>query len=471
MLATGTYPCVWTYRDQAASGEIRLEGSRAPRGEILDAPGVWTMDNKEGGSFPRIEDVEVLRGGTRNGLDVVLLGARLNHYFPSQTAVRARMAVTGRSLPNNLLFNSVEFQVGGLTELAGVYPLKRVDIPRDLNVDAVASATWNADVARQSWSTSDGDELKLYFNANIAHRSWYGFSLTSAPVVAVSGAPRSAEEWMRQYVRPLVEITTFARARPQSISWVMLHHGVKEFPVQLFGSEITQQPYDAEPTEISELISHDSGTLIHLGPQGASLPDLFAGWQSLQTDYVTFFDYLAVALRDKMSIKSRFLALVPALEGFHVVKYGDGPLRRGEFRKQRKDVIGRIKALNGINDDDVQFVKKWLNLFGSHQLEDRLRELVEHEIGEGLRERIRTRVDPLPEVLSGLVNNPQDVWAVMGTARNRIAHGDDNQPSPDQLAALTHLAHAVAIGVALNHLGIPDTVLCAALDQGQWSLI
>lgn len=62
----------------------------------------------------------------------------------------------------------------------------------------------------------------------------------------------------------------------------MLRNGEKEFPAQLLAADIVQQPYDARP-ETSELISHGSGTLIRLGAEGATLPDLLAGWQSLQT--------------------------------------------------------------------------------------------------------------------------------------------------------------------------------------------
>jgi hypothetical protein len=39
MLAAGTYPCQWAYRDQMMSGEMQLEGSRVPVGEMFDAPG------------------------------------------------------------------------------------------------------------------------------------------------------------------------------------------------------------------------------------------------------------------------------------------------------------------------------------------------------------------------------------------------------------------------------------------------
>jgi hypothetical protein len=111
------------------------------------------------------------------------------------------------------------------------------------------------------------------------------------------------------------------------------------------------------------------------------------------------------------------------------------------------------------------------NPHGSYQLADRLRVIVDQELGEGLRERIRARTDPIPESLTSLVSQPEDVWAVMGTVRNRIAHGSDKQPSSTQLGALTRLAHTVAIGASLNLLGVPDTVLCAAIDQGRWPVI
>jgi hypothetical protein len=97
--------------------------------------------------------------------------------------------------------------------------------------------------------------------------------------------------------------------------------------------------------------------------------------------------------------------------------------------------------------------------------------IVDHELSEGLRERVRARVGPIPESLSGLVEQPEDVWAVVGTARNRIAHGSGKQPTAAQLAALTRLAHTLAIGAALNVLGVPDTVLCTSIDQGRWTVI
>ncbi|GAB3889918.1 hypothetical protein GCM10029964_060490 [Kibdelosporangium lantanae] len=256
------------------------------------------------------------------------------------------------------------------------------------------------------------------------------------------------------------------------ISWVILRReGTANSSVQVFAADITQQPYEATQPEPADLITHQSAALVRLGPDGAALPDLLEGWATLQTTYITFFDYLTVALRDTMSTRSRFLALVPALEGLHVAKYGDGPMPRAEYRKQRKAVVDRLAQVDGLAQDDIEFIKRWLANYGSHELADRLREIIDKELGDQLRERIKARVDPLPPVLEGIVQNAKDVWAVMGTSRNRIAHGADKQPTSTQLNAITRLAHTVAMGVAMKHLGIPDTVLCEAIDQDRWLVV
>jgi hypothetical protein len=488
MLTAGAYPCQWTYRGQVMSGEIQLEGSRVPVGEMFDAPGTWVVGEGRSSFGPHEDTMDVLQGRLRSGYEIVLLDVRVQHSLPRRSRVSGQLALAGWAVPEKLLFDSVKFQVGGLTELAGVYPVKSITLPDTLHSDAMISATWNAETAAQAWTAGDGDNLDLEFTATIDHGRWYSFALSSAPVITVSGRPRSAEDWMRQYVRPLAEITTLATLRPQPVSWVTLYHTAKvpsglpfpdgvprretqQLPVQVFAADIAQQPYDAAPTEAHHRISYDTGTLIRLGPDGATLPDLLAGWQSLQTTYITFFDYLTTALRASMSAKSRFLALVPALEGFHLAKHGDGPIPRKEFKKQRKAVLQRVQDLDGVDQGDAEFLTSWLSVYGSYQLADRLRVIVDQEMGEDLRERIRARTDPVPESLSSLVDQAEDVWAVLGTVRNRIAHGSDKQPRSAQLEALTRLAHTVAIGAALNLLGVPDTVLCAAIDQGRWPVI
>jgi tetratricopeptide (TPR) repeat protein/DNA-binding SARP family transcriptional activator len=80
-----------------------------------------------------------------------------------------------------------------------------------------------------------------------------------------------ATQWLAQHVRPLAEITTVATVRPQPVSWVIAQRAGKS--AQVFAAEIAQQPYDAAPPEAAQR-TQGIGTLIRLGPDGATLPDL-----------------------------------------------------------------------------------------------------------------------------------------------------------------------------------------------------
>lgn len=388
IVPTGAYPCQWRYRGQVLPGELRLEGAKAPVGELYDVPGTWVeseykrrhatirrlraaLSRATGAQSRRIlrgrvhsrsfqphEDTTgILRGWTRRGDDTVLLDVRLGYLLPERSWLQAKMALIGHDLPEDTLFDSVEFQVGGLTELSGIHPLKNVAVPNTLENDPEASATWDSEATWQRWISTEGDEVELTFDPEIAWNQGFSFSLTAAPVIDVSGRPRTAEDWMSQYVRPLAEITSLATQQSQPISWVLLRRGGKDKPpAQLFASDVVQQPYDATPPEHSELISYGSGSLIRLGPGGAALPDLLQGWASLRTSYSTFFDYLTLALPGSMSTRSRFLALVPALEGLHIAKYGDGPISRADYKRQRRDVIRRLAEAEGVDQGDVGFI-------------------------------------------------------------------------------------------------------------------
>jgi len=73
ILAVGTYPCQWTYRDRVVSGEIRLEGSQVPTGEMFDAPGTWVEGEGCRSFEPHEDTADVLRGQLRSGYETVPL--------------------------------------------------------------------------------------------------------------------------------------------------------------------------------------------------------------------------------------------------------------------------------------------------------------------------------------------------------------------------------------------------------------
>jgi hypothetical protein len=82
MLKVGYYPCQWTYRGQMISGQLWLEGSQAPTGEMFEAPGTWAEGT-----------AEVLRGRLRHGYDTALLDVSIEHMLLQRSWLQARVAL------------------------------------------------------------------------------------------------------------------------------------------------------------------------------------------------------------------------------------------------------------------------------------------------------------------------------------------------------------------------------------------
>lgn len=470
-VSTGEYACTWSVNGATVAGELEIVGRQRPRGSVFDAPGVWTPEHNDTGPAvrrfsPHTVEFPRLCGRLRTNQDVVLLDAKITHLFPEQARLSARMALCGLGVPNRdePLFDSVEFQVGGLTELSGVRALKEFEVPIGRGTaERQFTASWNGD-ADQEWRSTSGDSLSLNYVVDLRCDRGYRYHVSSYPVVSVSGEPRAADAWMDAYVRPLAELASFATASSQPICWVRLTNSQSQYNVQVFAADITQEPYDAQSPEPGGL-----APLLHLGPGGSSLVELLRGWQDLREDYDTFFDLLTTALREKATVKAQFLALVPAIESYHTTKYGDGPLPRREFAKERKAVLRRLAACPGVDDTDVGWLKDWVNTIGSYQLHDRLRQLFEGLPPE-LQGRLRERVEQLPAPLEDVLQNPRDVWNVMGKVRNNLVHGGDRPTSP-QLLALTRLAQTLVIGLTLQQLGVADTALVQAIDRGDWQVM
>ncbi|MFG3255221.1 HEPN domain-containing protein [Streptomyces sp. NPDC048172] len=470
-VSTGEYACTWSVNDGTVPGELVLAGSQRPQGSVFDAPGVWTSETDGSGSVtrrfsPHVAEFPRLRGRLRTNQDVVLLDAKVTYLFPEQARLSARMALIGLGIPeaDELLFDSVEFQVGGLTEISGVRAFTEFSMPvRGGSTERQFSAAWSGE-ADQEWTTASGDSLSLDYIADLKYDRGYRYHLSSYPVVSIRGVPRTADEWIDTYIRPLTQITTFVTVRKQPICWARLTCGSPRYSAQVFSSEVTQEPFDAESPEPGVL-----APLLRLGPGGVSLADLLSGWRSLGEDYDTFFDLLITALREAMTPKTQFLSLVPAIESYHATKYGSGPIPKKEFQRERKAVLRRLTECTAVDDGDIQWLKQWIDTVGSYPLHERMRQLAE-SLSPALQERIHARVDPLPAPLDTVFENPRDVWAVMAKVRNNLAHGAV-RPTPPQLLSLTRLAQTLVAALVLQQLGVSDTTLVEAIDRGDWQVV
>lgn len=476
LVEPGEHPCSWTIEGHEVAGLIQLSTDSEIVGHAFEVPGQWSPlehgKNKSGEAVeswqewaPKNLHSPTIHGRLRNGYDIVLIDTDIQHFTPEQTRLLPRLAICGFALNgSSLKFETLSFQVGGLTELSGVTALKATRSPQRLNEeDPKFEAYWNKK-SSQTWHVGD-DTVELHYRATARTFDPYHFYIETAPVITVTGKPRSIPEWMSSYVYPVREISTFSSVKAQSISWVSFGRSVEvlgrshQYEAQLFSSTITQTPYIAEKPE------HHRISLVQLGESGANLASLLTDWRSLLVNHETFFDLYTAMSRDRLSIRAAFLTLVPALESAHADKYGSGQKTVEEHRDHCKDVFSRVKA-HEVEGDDLKWLKRWIDKRGGYSLEERLRMLVE-DLPAELRAKIEAKINPIPEAIQKLVPEGQNVWQIIGRIRNDLAHGGPHH-SNKEIQPLLHIAWTVATGFLLHELGLAETSLTDAIDSEDW---
>jgi len=353
----------------------------------------------------------------------------------------------------------------------------------------VTSATWSAEAAAQTWTAENGDQISLRYDPTWPSLGGFGYTVRTSPVVYIKGTPRGIDSWMNDYVRPLAQLTALGTYRVQPVSWVMAYAGDRGPGAQVFASDVAQDPFDAELPRPRDAIAPGHTTLIRLGPGGADLAELFAKLHQLGQECPAFSEYLSQITWPGRSSKTALLQVVPALEALHAALHGEGPIADKAFKKDRRRIVKtlrrsvprrdaaswhrRLKAWKGrgrhdLSATDVAFVSTWLSPRSSYPLHERLRTIASTNLSSDLKQQLEAKTQPIPPVLHGFVDGAKDVWDLMGTARNRLAHGHGKQPTDAQITALNQLAQVTAIGAALELLDVSDVALCAALESGSW---
>jgi len=414
LLEDGQYPCSLRIGRSKAGAELTLAGSTAPGGPICKLPDTRTPADQTGTGLRvpgRIEHLAVMHGRLRTNHDVVLLDADIRPFLLGTGAVRAQTALCGLRIPvrGQPRFTTARFQVAGLTELAGTRPLK-VEFPGpQARVEQYRVAFQDVD---QQWHATGGDRIEL---------SW------EHPQVTVTGRPRTAQDWLEDYVRPIAQVTGFALTAQPTVAWVELSTGEpgRSCTVQVFAPDITQQPYQAAEPHPNTL------PLLTLAPGGADLPGLLAYWQAARGRPDSFAGWMQAAVGETET-RTRFLGLMLALQ----------------CRYQTREDKGKPPPLG------VQ-----------------LRTLAE-VLPPGLHKVVRERFAQLPQLHKVLPpdTKPLDAWAVMGKIRNNLSHPGP-PPTPAHLASLTCLAHTLAAVLTLKDLGLPSGPLEQAVQHGVWKVL
>ncbi len=460
VVPTSTYDCTWLLEDGSHTGQLILEPGQAAQGQVYSNLG-RRLEGEDSECFDwEPTEHDRLAGELAGGQQVLLIDVLRAPGSLEAGELFPRLALVGRfPAGDDPLFEAVRFQVGGLSELAGVPALSGVGFPRE--PERSFSATVHPHAA-QTWKCSSGERISLEFEVSQTTDLKFSMTVTSQPVVEVTGTARTAEQWVDDFIRPLAELAAFATGRRQDVEWVVLRpeHAGERFTTQLFAAGISQMPYLAErPADRRQPL------LLRLGPDGADLAVLLGRWRALTEEHEVLHQHLVTAARQAQSTTARFMSVVPALEAYHGRTHGKLP--RAQFRQQRRQVLERLGAAE-VGPEDYEWVATWLPETGDRALHVRLRELVEG-LPDGIRHRIETAIEPLPEVLHGIQQTPLGIWHVLAKVRNNLAHGGD-RPRPGQVQLLCRLADTLAAALVLRDLGVSEDLLLQAVDDSRWKV-
>src|SRR5260370_19480973 len=126
----GSYPCAIEHPDgPRVAAQLELSAGRDPHGEVFG----WPLEPHDGViAVPQpAEHFSVLRGYLRVGLDVLLLDASVEPWFPERAHLRANLAVVGHVSDSNddLRLSEASAQVTNGHRLFDTVPLNRITWP------------------------------------------------------------------------------------------------------------------------------------------------------------------------------------------------------------------------------------------------------------------------------------------------------------------------------------------------------
>lgn len=358
----------WTPGNEAEPfpGTLTLLDRRMPTLAVFDAP-----SSALGTSAP----VPAIHGKVEGIGPLSLIGCTWGgmHLAGTQThKLRVRAAVTGWFLdgPDDKAFRRMEAVVpalGGLLGLTG-HPIRRPG-PRSQQM------TISTDTRRRTWkSSSTGVTATFEFV-----RSWEqlatGTKIQMIPSISLKHrSPQSADFWLFKWLLPLIQLLELGcghQVNPDSVSlWdLSSERGLKRersrARVYMRGVGSGDEPDTEEALFQVDQIDSDPEAVATIVER---LP-------ALEDEQSVFFSLLGEAMRSPdRPLRNRFVDVVSALEAFHSVRFGRGPIDAQTFKAARKRVINAVRS-SDVSTQDAKFVAKWLEPGSRFRLAHRIQAL------------------------------------------------------------------------------------------------
>lgn len=464
-----SYPCELFCGDRVLPGVADLE-PKSPsqvqlKGEIVE------RSRRGVRGFPEVDHFDELVGQLWSGHDLVLADCRCETWLPGRTLVAPRFALVGLNaakVPGHA-FEELTCQVGGLDLLFGRPPLKDFRWPRDSErfLEGEFTATGEPE-STQEWVDEDATVTCSYWAQQSSIDNPYRFELSFAPVVTVKAAvSKQIDEWMRDFVMPLVRLVTLTTKTPQTVRWATVAQPTRDPDVQrplpiraqLFGSGIEQSPYASE--DASAWRTAATRPIFNLAESGIALPSLLRSWRALDEGDNPFVELYRLAMFQRdLPQRAQFLYLVQSLEALHSYEHRAKDQADVEVYKTRRlETISRIEAA-GPAADDLKFLKRAWSTRPRDDLAKRLRSLARHS---GLPPIARITFESLDatSIYAGL--GERNVENAVRRVRNDLAHGNRNYDERD-LKRWTDVLDAVCRAHVLRLLGCPGSTIAAAFQ-------
>jgi hypothetical protein len=443
----------------AAHGALTVAASKPPKATAHgDFDG--QLERLAGGAigFPQHADAPVITGSLSNGANVVLVDARVSYWFPDRAIIHAAAAIITLADVGSgeALFEQFDIQVGGLDAIAGVAPIKNTTFPRK-----GAAGTWAAELApdfKQEW-VDPGATVGLTYYGSFRSFDPYAFSMGFSPVAfGRLEQPVPMSQLLDEWIYPLRRVVSIATGRPEEITYLTIYPTTgdkSEVKGQVFGSGITQEPYESSRDEIEKIKSP-----LRLKSDGVSLLDVLRTWQKLKLVHHPLLEtYGSMLHAHDQHPRSRFLLLLQAIEGTH------GYETRASFAKrQKKHTEDRDEVVALTNDSldakQQKFLERNLGKRPPGGLEPAINWLAKKLPGD-----VKEQLEAAPLIATTMAapvsaKNAADALRII---RNDLAHGTKGYDAY-QLLQVVEVLERVVRAHALELLGCPDLVISRLLD-------
>lgn len=460
-LVTWQLPAVGGDKTLAVHGALTVEAAKPPKGiahgdldTLLEhpAPGVT--------GFPQSVSVPRLTGDMANGANVLLLNAQVNYWVSSQASIYAEAAVitlasvTGDGADRFKIF---EVQVGGLDAVSGVELIKSTSFPKQ-----GMSGTWSAEIASDHAQTWEDKSAKLTLSYNGTFRSFdpYAFRMGFSPVLRGELATAvPLRELLDDWINPIRRVVSIATGRAEELTYAALYLSSTGGDVhgQVFGSGITQDPYESSLEEVRKISSP-----LRLKPDAVSLLEMIRTWQKMASVHHPLVEtYGAMLHATDQHPRSRFLLLLQAIEGTYGFETKASFAKRLKKHAEDRDAV--VKAASGsLNDKQLTFLQKNLGKRPPAGLESALNWLAKRLPDDVLSRLDATSLITAAKTPTGEAKNAPDALRII---RNDLAHGNRGY-DVFELSEVVRILELMVRAHALELLGCPVSVIERVLTQG-----